>query len=387
WSTAITRIPGTKVDIFTRSLNPNFRRVKVISPNIRIIHLKAGPESPVDRRDMYPFIPEFAENLAHFMEKEEEKYDLIYSHYWLSGLAGLWIKKRFHLPLIQTYHTLAFLKRKYHDLGREHEKRFEAEEHLASLSDGIVSSSEQEKRHLVEYYRIPSDKVRVIYPGVNGKLFHTLSDQIFPEEMEVRKGECVLLYVGRIEPVKGLMTVIDAFYLLGERRASLFDHVKLVVIGGGREHPDLVQNSEVIRIRDMIEKRRLERKVIFLGSKKQSELKVYYSAAEALVVPSLYESFGLVIIEALACGTPVIVSRIGEMATIVKEGRNGWTFCPNNPSSLASSIELFCAQKERLWAKEKISQDIRGRFSWEKTARQTHDLFKEIFLYHHISTR
>jgi len=115
-----------------------------------------------------------------------------------------------------------------------------------------------------------------------------------------------------------------------------------------------------------------------LGSKKQNQLKKYYSAADVLVMPSLYESFGLVAVEALACGTPVIASKIGEMMNIIKEGKNGFYFSPNDPTSLSLCLKYFFSPETSLWRKEKIRQDITNRFLWGKTAKETYDIFRAI---------
>jgi len=154
--------------------------------------------------------------------------------------------------------------------------------------------------------------------------------------------------------------------------------LKLIVVGGGRKKEDLPGNKEYIRIKKSIREKKLTGKVIFLGSKKQSELKKYYSAAEALVMPSLYESFGLVPVEAMACGTPALVSRIGEMRYLVQEGRNGFSFPPNHPSSLASCLEHLFSNKESLWDRERIRQNAIKNFSWGKTAEETYSLFRRL---------
>ena len=318
--------------------------------------------------------------MTHFISQERERYEIIYSHYWLSGLAGAFIKDEFNLPLVHMYHTLAFLKKRLLKVEKEHIKRIEAEEALVSFVDTIISSSWQEKKHLIENYRIPCSRVKVIYPGVNRELFHPSQSQSELERLGLKSGERVLLYVGRIEPVKGLRTIIPSLHLLERRNKPLFEKVKLLVIGGGDKHHDLVRDKEYLRIKESLQKRGLEDRVIFLGSKKQNELSKYYSAADALVVPSLYESFGLVIIEALACGTPVIVSEIGEMQTIVKEGKNGFSFRPNDTESLATCLERFFLEKSKLWRKERIIQDVTDTFSWDKTARGTYDFFSELLV-------
>lgn len=377
-SSALAKLPEAKIDIFTRIQTPNLRGIKEVFPKVRVIHIKSGPECPIDRRYLYEFLPEFSENLEDFMNRERENYDIIYSHYWLSGLSGRLIKQKFALPLIHIYHTLAFLKKRKLEGEREHGKRLETEERLAYISDAVISSSWQERRNLVEFYGISPSKVKVIYPGVNKNIFYPfVSKEVF-KEIRYKKEERILLYVGRIEPVKGLMTIIETLSLLKKRNPSLYNQLKLVVIGGGKRDFDLPRNKEFIRIKESLREKNLKRKVIFLGSKKQVELKKYYSAADVLIVPSLYESFGLVVIEALACGTPVIVSQIGEMRTIVKEGKNGFSFRPNDPFSLWRSLERFFSQEKKLWDEKRISQEVINRFSWEQTAEETYCFFSKI---------
>ena len=376
---ATANFPGVRIDIFTRVQNPNIRGTRHFSPQARVVHLKGGPERPMDRTRLYDSLPEFIQNLESFIHKAGENYDLIYTHYWLSGLVGEWIKHRFNLPLVHSYHTLAFMKeRALRNGSREHRSRISAERHLARVSDAIITSSGYEKQELVHEYRIPSSKVKVIYPGVNKKLFYHSVDRSVFREMRCRKGEQILLYVGRIDPVKGLMNVIEALELLKQKESPLYNRLKLIVVGGGKKSQDLPRNKEFIRIKDAIIKKRLTGKVIFLGSKKQDQLKRYYSAADALVMPSLYESFGLVAVEALACGTPIIVSQVGELRFIVKEGKNGFSFCPGDPALLSKCLNDFFSNEDSLWDSDKIRQDVLKNFSWEKTAGETYSFFKKL---------
>lgn len=375
----LTRYPEVKMDIFTRIQNPKLREIKYFSPQARVVHLRGGPERPLDRTKLYDFLHEFARNLESFIYQERENYDLVYSHYWLSGLVGEDIKQKFDLPLVHIYHTLAFMKEKALREGlKEHEGRIRAERHLACVSDALISSSREEMKSLIDEYGIPSSKGRVIYPGVNKKLFYPLEDRTVLRKMHWREKDRIILYVGRIDPAKGLMTVIEALELLKKRETPQSNQLKLIVVGGGRKKEDLPGNKEFIRIREYIREKKLAGKVLFLGSKKQMELKKYYSAAEALVMPSLYESFGLVPVEAMACGTPALVSRIGEMRNIIQEGKNGFSFPPNNPASLASCLERFFLNGESLWDAQRIRQYAVKNFSWEKTAEETYSLFRKL---------
>lgn len=371
--------PGTRIDIFTRIQNPKFREIRHFFPHARVIHLKGGPERPVDRTELYEYLPEFKRNMESFIAQNKEDYDIIYTHYWLSGLVGERVRETFNLPLVHIYHTLAFIKRKVLESeNREHSNRLRSEEHLARVSDAIISSSRHEMRNLIDEYGISPSKIKLIYPGVNPTLFFPVVNGKTPRDIQRKKGEKIVLFVGRIDPVKGLMTVIDALSVLRKEETSLYDQLKLFIVGGGRKDKDFPQNQEYIRLAESIRKKKLAEKVIFLGSKKQSQLRRYYSAADALVVPSLYESFGLVAMEALACGIPVIASRIGELESIVREGKNGLSFCPEDPASLADSLKRFFSVQDSFWKKERIRGDVLNNFSWGKTATETYSFLEKV---------
>lgn len=365
-SAALASSQDVQIDIFTRRQRIDPTSIEVISPRIRIIHLNAGPMHPVGRRKPFDYLSEFTANLEKFVVQEQSRYDVVYTHYWLSGLAGEWVRQRLAAPLVHTYHTLAFLKKKALE-ENEHPSRMKAEHHLARVAERIISLSSEEKRSLMEEYGIPDERVRVIYPGVNTRLFHPVREEDEAEDMRRFSGPHTLLYVGRIDPIKGLHHVLEAMDVLRQTNRPLFEKLRLVVVGGGKPS-ELTQNAEYARLQEIVRQKSLLGRVIFLGSREQTELKSYYSTADALVVPSLYESFGMVVLESLACGTPVIVSRIGKMKSIVKERQNGFSFPPGHPESLASAVERFYASHGSLWSKERIRNDISTEFSWERSA-------------------
>ncbi len=377
-ASAMTKTFELEIDIFTRLQWPQVRGIKNVLPRVRVIHLKAGPEKPLNRRLLFELLPEFSKNLEGFIFQEDKKYDLIYSHYWLSGIVGEKLKPVLRLPHVHMYHTLAFLKKRILVDNKEHEKRLEIEEQLAHGCDAVISSSRQERKNLVKFFDLFPQKVHVIYPGVNARLFYPCISQQVYEETGWQPQDKILLYVGRIEPVKGLMTIIKTLSWLKIENKPLYDQLKLAVVGGGRKEANLSCNKEVTKIKQLLKQEKMADKVFFLGSKKQNDLKKYYSAADVLIVPSLYESFGLVVIEALACGTPVLVSQIGEMRNIIIEGKNGFSFLPNNPLSLGQCLECFFAAKGKMWSKEKISLKVKNRFSWLKTGEETYSVFRQI---------
>ncbi len=377
--TRLVEFPGIRVDILTRAQDPVCVEAKDISPQIRVIQLKGGPEHPIDRKNLYDFIPEFSENLENYVHRKKENYDIVHSHYWLSGLAGLYIKNRLGLPHVHTYHTLGFMKRRALD-QKEHSSRADSERQIAQISDAIISPSSEEKDGLVVEYGISPTKVKVVYPGVNPRIFYPIDSRTILKEISCREDDFILLYVGRIEKIKGLMSVIQALHVLSEKNPPLFAKVKLIVIGGGKKEEELAENREVTLIKRAMEKHGLKDKAVFLGSIDQAHLRKYYSAADALVVPSLYESFGLVTVEALACGTPVVVSQIDKMKSIVNEGKNGFSFRPGDPVSLYQSLEKVCRQRSQLWNRASIREDVIQRFSWDNTAENIYQVFQDLII-------
>jgi len=365
----LSAFPDVELDVFTRCQDKHLAEVKKLNPKLRIIHLSGGPQLPLERIFLYDFINDFSDNLLEFIQKEQKKYDLIFSHYWLSGLIGERIKQSISLPLVHVFHTLAFLKGRAFGLDGDHPCRLKAEEHLAMIADLIISSSSQEKRALIDEYGIDPSQVQVIFPGVNADRFLSEGCKYSGRFPENKEKEHVLLYVGRIEPIKGFDSLVEAINRLKQKNSSFYRRLKLLVIGGGTLN-DLNRSPELKRIRNMIKKNSLDDKIIFLGSKKQDQLPGYYSAADALIVPSLYESFGLVVLEALACGTPVLLSRIGQMRTIIEEGKNGFSFQAGSPRSIADMIEQFFKHKDNFWKSDKIREKVVQRFSWDKTASE-----------------
>ncbi len=376
-STAMACDPGTEIDIFTRDRNSGSVRIKRLMPNVRVIHLPAGPDCFVDRKSLYDYLPEFVENLKGFICKEKKSYTEIYTHYWLSGLAGEHLKHYFNIPLVHTYHTLAFLKNRVAS-KHEHRYRLLAERHLSHAADLIISSSSEEKRNLMGEYGVSAQKIKVIYPGVNHNLFYPSKVKTVYLESGFSEDHKILLYVGRVEPIKGLLTIIEALAFLNKSLDPLSKELRLIVIGGGKKGSELSYNHEVNRVKAAAETFGLTGKIVFMGSIEQKALKGYYCAAATLIVPSLYESFGLVVVEALACGTPVLVSNVGKMRTIVKEGKNGFSFAPGSPEALAKGLKEFFKKKDFLWEEAKIRQDIIDRFSWEKTGRETQRVFASL---------
>jgi len=328
---------GVHVDVFTRSQNPEIPRGVPLGESCRVVHLPAGPEASIPREEAYRHVPEFVANLEAFSARESLAYDLLHSHYWLSGVAGLILKARFGVPLIQMFHTLGQLKNRAARSAAEVEPdlRIAEERQIIEEADRIVAANAVERAHLVWYYGAPSDRINVIPCGVDTELFRPLDSDA--AEVAVSLGpERYLLYVGRLTPIKGLETLLEAVRRL--RREPRHRDLRLLVVGGETDEPE---NGHAAFLMERVAALGLEGVVRFLGAQPQERLRLYYAAARMTIMPSYYESFGMVALEAMACGSPVIASRVGGLTTTVVDGVTGYLVPEGDPEALADRVALL----------------------------------------------
>ncbi len=369
---------GCQIDIFTRSQNPKVPTVVPFKKGIRIVHLKAGPESPYDKNQVWSHLPEFLQNMERFTRNERGAYHLIHSHYWLSGWIGTHMSKRWNIPLIHMFHTLAYLKNKaIRPLG-EHEPdvRVEMEEKLVKQSDHIMVSNQREKGQMIWTYGVPSSKISVIPCGVDPSLFR----QRDPAQSKLHLGlpdKRYILFVGRIDPVKGIDTLLKAIKVLKKKLAAVHN-VHLLIIGGDKDHADSPTGSEMHKLQQLTATLGIQNMVTFLGSQRQDQLPYFYSAAEVCILPSRYESFGMVALEAMACGTPVIASKVGGLSSFIQNDVSGLLIPEGDEVSLAEKIHLLLSQPS---FKETLASNARSRaneFSWPVISRQVLSLYHSL---------
>lgn len=320
---------GIGVDVFTRSQNPGIPRVVEMAPGVRVIHIATGPEAPMAREAVHPHLPAFVEAVDMYRHAEGTGYDLIHAHYWLSGVAALSLREAWGTPVVQMFHTLGRLKNSVarSPSEREPDLRIAEEGRIVRSVDRIVASNAVERAHLVWYYGARVDRIRVAPCGVDTELFQPLSQEVAQDLLELLPGP-LLLYVGRLQPIKGLEVLLEAMRYLPER-------VRLAIVGGEQDEPE---GSHGERVRAQVAAAGLGHRISFLGAQPQRRLRLFYAAADAVVMPSYYESFGMVALEAMACGTPVVASRVGGLATTVRDGVTGYLVPDGDPSALAARL-------------------------------------------------
>jgi D-inositol-3-phosphate glycosyltransferase len=334
---------GVGVDVFTRSQNPAIPREVALGPGARVVHVAAGPEAPLPREVVPGHLEEFADGVDGWRIARGLEYDLLHAHYWHSGVVGLALAARWSVPVLQMFHTLGRLKNRVARLPREREPahRIAAEERIVAEADRVVAGSEIERAHLVEHYGARRERVAVVPCGVDTALFAPGVAEEARTALGLGAGPMVL-YVGRIAPIKGLETLLEAVAVL---RAGGVP-VRLIVVGGETDEPADGHEAE---LRRLVARRGLGEAVSFVGAQPQERLRAYYVASDVTVLPSHYESFGMVALEAMACGTPVIASRVGGLPAVVLDGVTGFLVPDDDAPALAARMAAVLGDPDLRW--------------------------------------
>ena len=359
---------GLTVDAFTRSQDTHSARIVTVVPGFRVIHLTAGPEATVPKKELYHFIPEFVESFLRFERETEVRYDLLDCHYYLSGLIGLEIQKRQPPPLIITFHTLALMKNLVarDDLEKESSHRIEAEMTLVRQADAIIAPSRNEQQYLDYLYEADESKVHVIHPGVDLDLFKPLAQAEAKRFVGANPTDQILLFVGRIEPLKGIDSLLYAMKILTGRHPDL--NVCLWIVGGDVSQPVSHWSKELQKLEQLRQVLNLHAVVKFVGQRPQHELPCYYNAAELVVMPSHYESFSMTAVEAMACGIPVITTNVAGVSMLMDDQREALITSANNPLLLAQKIEQLLFQPDvRQELRVTLRENVEA-LSWDTTA-------------------
>lgn len=380
----VTRELGRKgigVDVFTRSQDEHVPHVfHHLGHGNRVVHVPAGPETPMSRHDLANYLDEFAAGVKDFAESKEIEYDLIHCHYWLSGLAGLTLREAWNIPLIQMFHTLAIMKDRVARSVEEEpsDLRLESEARLLQSADRVVAATPAEVAQIQWLYREDTSRVVVIPPGVDTSRFYPIPDDEAKEYIGVPCHDRMLLFVGRIEPLKGIDTLIEAVGIL-HKEGVLDRHPFCLAVIGGDAHSSREQISvEMERLHVLRESLGILDLITFLGKRDQDTLPYYYSAAEVVVVPSHYESFGLVALEAMACGTPVVASETGGLAFLVRDGETGFHVPTADPEALAEKLRLIIQDDELRARLGQQAAEYAQAYSWSMMVEQVIDLYRSM---------
>lgn len=369
------------VDVFTRSQDEHVPHVlHNLGYGNRVVHIPAGPEIPLPKKELASYLPDFVEGILNFTQAKGLRYDIIHSHYWMSGIAAEKLKAEWNTPIIHMFHTLVLMKNRVARSPEEveGEYRLEGERRILQIADRIIAATPAEQSQLEFLYGANSKKLRVIPPGVDLSRFYPIPRDEAREFIGVPVKNRMILFVGRIEPLKGLETLIRAVAWMQQASELLCCPHSLVIVGGDPEESELSVNAEMARLQNLVKSLGVRDFVLFLGKRDQESLPYYYSAADVVVVPSHYESFGMVALEAMACSTPVVASQVGGLAFLVQDGTTGFVIPDGEPEILGDRLKELILNPD---LRDRLGQQahlLAQSYSWERIASEIQSVYLEV---------
>ena len=372
---------GHLVEVFTRSQDACVPRLShELGPNCRVVHIPAGPETPISTEAVYDHLDEFVAGVLQYAQQYGRQYDIIHSHYWLSGLVAYQLREVWGAPIVQMFHTLGLMKNEVSEYTGElaSETRIQAETEIMQFADCITAASPLEKTQMVWRYGAPPNRIVVTPLAVNHKRFHPISQAEAKHYLDIPAEKHIVLFVGRIEPLKGIDTLLHAMERVFEQWPGCCKKLCLVVIGGDASSPGEQMSEEMKRLQDVTNELELSDLVMFLGKRSQDVLPYYYSAADVVVMPSHYESFGLVALEAMSCGTPVIASRVGGLSFTVVEGVTGYQVPDGDDATMADRILRVLQDDELRDRLGNQAVQLAACYSWPDVAQQLEEVFASL---------
>ena len=369
---------GIHVDVFTRSQDEHVPHVlHDLGYGNRVVHIPAGPEVPLQKEQLASYIPDFVAGIRKFSQEKNIHYDLIHSHYWMSGMAALSLKEAWSVPIVQMFHTLGVMKNSVAQNPGEIEGdyRLNGEKKVIAGVDRITAATLSEKEQLVSLYHADERKINVISPGVDISRFYPIPKDEARAFVGTPPDEQMILFVGRIEPLKGVEVLMRAISLMRKKGVACEIPHYLAIIGGEPDSDEKRVSAEMARLKLLCGELDLCEMAVFLGKRSQDILPYYYSAADLLVMPSLYESFGLVALESMACGTPVVASKVGGLAYLVRDGVNGYTVSDGDIDALSAQITALLRHPQHRENLGRQAIQFAQDYSWEKIASRIADLY------------
>jgi D-inositol-3-phosphate glycosyltransferase len=366
---------GVQVDIFTRRNNPDVADIVDVAPGVRVIQLNVGPVSGVTKEQLPKLIPDLA---AAFREAlVNTHYDIIHSHYWISGKVAMPVAKELNIPLVHTMHTMARVKNLNLAEGEVPEPmiRVQGETQVVAAADALIANTDAEAASLVSLYEACPDNVLVVSPGVNLKVFTPGAGRMAARTaLDIDQSTHVISFVGRIQPHKGPEVLIRTISELVSHSPHLRAKLIVNIIGGASG----ANQSEVERLKELTTWLGIDDVVRFAPPVPREDLPQWYRAADLVCVPSYSESFGLVALEAQACGTPVVATAVGGLRTAVADGISGVLVDGHDPRAWSSVLARLLQEPQRRVLLSMGAIEHASHFGWDATSRGTLDIYDRV---------
>jgi D-inositol-3-phosphate glycosyltransferase len=361
---------GVSTDIFTRRSHPASRVVQ-LGPDVRVVPIEAGPPTPLPKEDLPAFLEDFVAGVRAFAMGQRIRYDLLHSHYWQSGIAGEALARHWSVPLVHSHHTLGKVKNGLLAGGDSPEplSRLEGEVVVSSAADVLVASTDEECEQLACLYGASHDQLKTIHPGVDHGAFHPGSREAARAALGLGD-EAVLLYVGRIQPLKGIELAIRSL----EHVVRAVPRKVLLMVVGGASGP--AGDRELERAHSLAAELGLTQNVRFVGPQPHSSLPGFYQASDAVVVCSHSESFGFAALEAHACGVPVVATAVGGLSFIVHDGASGYLVPSRDPALFADRVTRLLVDEELRLRFGRGALSAAEPFSWDNAAGEFLELYE-----------
>ena len=365
---------GWHVDMFTRKVHADDAVIVQHSPHCRTIRLKAGAETYIPRDRLFEHMPEFVSSFQSFQRTQGLNYPLIHTNYWLSAWAGLELQKTSGIQLVHTYHSLGAVKyQSLVEIPQVASTRLRVEREILERANCVVATSPQEQETLRSLVSTRG-QIEIIPCGTDTDNFRLTSKAHARTQLKLGTHEKVILYVGRFDERKGIETLVRAFVLLKEKDLQ---NLKLIIVGGSSANmPD---GDERKRIENIVNDLGLTDYTLFAGRIGHDILPLYYTAADVCVIPSYYEPFGLVAIEAMACGVPVVASNVGGLKFTIIPEETGLLVEPKDIEAFANGIHRILF--DDLWVRKmrkQASANVNQRFSWTGVTIQLSELYRHV---------
>lgn len=375
---------GFQVDVFTRRDSVDPPEVVPLSAGVRVVHLDAGPAHCVPKDDLWPLMPDFEEALLAFWRRHDLEYALVHGNFWMSGWVAANVGRRFGLPVVQIFHAMGKTKRREQGAADTSPRpRISVEHEIIQRVDRLIAQCPSERDELIHDYGADPRKVSLIPSAVDTRTFRPVPRDEARRRIGLDFSGPVIAYVGRMLPRKDIRNVIRALAALSELAVSEHEpggRTRLLIVGGETVDPDPDETPEIGVLQRLATELGVRDRVIFTGKRQREELRDYYSASDVVVTTPWYEPFGLTPLEAMACGRPVVGSRVGGIAFTVVDGETGYLVPPRDPRVLAARLRELLSQPALMdqmgsAARERVERE----FTWSEVARRTAGLYATLW--------